>query len=206
MKANLLVVTGDEFKNSIISHLENHGFTLYFARGRLKVKEIFTEKKIDAALWLFSENEKELADDLLTILNEHQSIPVVIVTEKFVNYLFLEEIENMHSIIDINDDDEDIRKAVELACNQNLKKNVVSAEKDVSEIKFKNAVTNLIVEKRRPDAKKTENDEILTLNSPWIAVGKKEKDILSDSTGGKKTSKFRELLSQWKNRSEKSGN
>ena len=196
MKANLLVVTGDELEDSIASHLADRGFFLFFARGRLKVKEIFQENKIDAIIWMFNEKEKYLADDLVAIFAEHKSVPVVIITEKVVDYLFSDKVRNAHVNIDRNDDVEDIGRVIETACNQNLENGILPAEEGVPEIEFKNAVANLISEKRQTDGEKTGSHDTLKLSYPWIAVREKEKNILSQSEK-KKISLLKRLWLYW---------
>ncbi len=194
MKANLLVVTGNEFKNTITSDLENLGFSLYFARGRLKVKEIFKERQVDVIVWLLSEDEKRLAGDLLTIFNENEDVPIVIITEKLANYNFSEKIRASYTNIDINDDPKEIRKAIETACTQSLGKEAIRKEKDLPEIEFKNTVSSMVSDQKSYESDVHGSEDKLHLSSPWIAVGKKEKDILSDQMIEKKTSKIKSFI------------
>lgn len=199
MKANLLVVTSDEFEDTVTPHLEEHGFVLFFARGRLRAKEVFSKHEIDAVVWMFGEDEKGLAEDLSTIFKAHKSIPIVMVARKAADHTFSEKLENIHSVVDINDGAEDIRKVVEFACSQkSMERSAVPEEENVPEIKFKNVVSDLISNRGPTENDTIQNDKTLELDTQWFAVRESEKNIIYDTAGERKTSKLKGLLFPWR--------
>jgi len=193
MKANLLLVSNDDFPVHFSDYLERHNFTCYQARGRLKLRETFVETAIDTIVWLFKDYDAGLADDLIRTFNEFSEVPLVLLTEEYGNTDLSESISGVFAHLDVNDELEDIRRVIESACNIALEPNPEIKHVKLPEIDFKNAVRHLL--KAGPDTDSQPDDQSkLNLESPWLAVGKKEKKILAAGLIEKKQTPFQKIL------------
>lgn len=182
MKANLLIVSVDEFPPQVSHYLSKHGFTCYYSRGGMKTKEILKTEDIDAIIWLFLGHEKALAMDLLEIFNLHQEIPVIFLTRSYDELDFADEIKGLYANLDLNDDTDDLLKNVETACNQSLieEKAEKNTEPILPEIGFKNVVAQIfqesgLEEEAQPNSDPMSIQQTVLLN----AVDQKEKELLS---------------------------
>jgi len=182
MKANLLLVSVDEFPPQISYYLSEHGFTCLYSRGGMKTKEILKTEDIDTIIWLFLGHEKALAMDLLKIFNRHEDIPVIFLTRSYDELDFADEIKALFANLDLNDDIDDLLKNVETSCNQSLIEEKIEKEATpiLPEIGFKNVVAQIFEEsmteeENQPDADPMAIQQTTLLN----AVDQKEKELLS---------------------------
>jgi hypothetical protein len=181
MKANVLVVSADEFPARIAKHLEGHGLICFFARGGIKTKEVLGNQAIDAIIWLFLGHERALALDLLQIFNQRPDLPVVLITQNYDELDFVDDVKGLYANLDLNDDIEDIFRAIESSCTQQSPQpDMVKPIEvpDLPEIDFRNAFAQIL---QNPETPKTGsvNDELK--NTPfWNAVDQDEKRMLSE--------------------------
>lgn len=180
MKADLLIVSADDFPIHISRTLENFGFNCYSTRGGIKTKETLKSQNIDTIVWLFWGHEKELAKDLLKIFNRYPDIPIVFITQSYDELDFAEDMKGLFANVDVNDDVEDILLAVESACNQLIESTNETPPNNPPEIDFKNAVSLAIEQEARadkegPKEKKNPFGDVSLLN----AVDKNEKRLLT---------------------------
>jgi hypothetical protein len=181
MKANLLLVSNDDFPVGVSDYFKQHEFSCFFARGRLKIKEIFNHKKMDTIVWLFRDYDEGLASDLIKAFNEQDSIPLILITEAYGDSDLSEIVAGVYAHHDINDNLSDIRNSIESACN--LTEENISNEPariNLPEIDFKNAVRHLITESSDHASDVDDSKGKLVIDAPWSAVSKKEKNILSN--------------------------
>lgn len=200
MKANILIVSVDEFPEHISDFLEENGFSCFYSRGGLKTKEILKSQAIDAIIWLFLGYEKALATDLLEIFNKTPKVPIVLMTQSYDELDFAEDIDGLFANIDLNDDLDDLLKTIETASNGSPSAEPLAkpGESELPEIDFKNIVSELI---QNPPSKK--QDYIQKENNPlsdltlWDAVDENEKRVLSqpyDSGKNNLLSKLKRLF------------
>jgi len=183
MKANLLIVSVDEFPVHISHFLQKYGFSCFYSRGGLKTKEILKSQPIDTIIWLFLGYEKELAKDLLKIFNRSAEIPIVFITQSYDELDFAEDIKGLYANIDLNDDLDDLLKVIETASNQPVleEQNAKPVDSEPPEIEFKNIVSELIKESPNDQKESAGQDnnplQDLTL---WNIVDEREKRTLSE--------------------------
>lgn len=183
MKANILIVSVNEFPEHISHFLRQHGFSCFYSRGGLKTKEILKSQPIDTIIWLFLGYEKALAKDLLKILNKFAKIPIVLITQSYDELDFAEDIEGLFANIDLDDDLDDLLKTIETAINGPVpgEPRVKPEESELPEIEFKNVVSELFRESPLDKQNRIQPDNNplrdLTL---WDAVDENEKRTLSE--------------------------
>ena len=176
MKADLLIVSADDFPIHISRTLENFGFNCYSTRGGIKTKETLKSQNIDAIVWLYWGHERELAKDLLKIFNRYSSIPIVFITQSYDELDFAEDMKGLFANLDVNDDVEDILLTVESACNQLIESTKEPPPNNPPEIDFKNAVSLAIEQDARAENEGSkENHNPFKDVSLWNAVDKNEK-------------------------------
>jgi len=179
MKADLLIVSVDDFPIHISRTLENFGFNCNFARGGIKTKEIMKSQNVDAIVWMFWGHERELAKDLLKIFNRYKDIPIVFITQSYDELDFAEDIKGLYANIDLNDDVEDILITIESACNQLTETTIETPPNNPPEIDFKNAVSLAIEEKSKSGGvETTERQNPFNDVSLLNAVDQNEKRLL----------------------------
>jgi len=183
MKANVLIVSADEFPAPISQHLENHGFTCFYARGGIKTRELLNNQTIHTILWLFLGHERALALDLLKIFNKHPDIPIVLITQSYDELNFADDIKGLYANLDLNDDLEDFLRTLESSCSQ-LEPAAIREEKtesDLSEIDFRNAVSQIFQTAEKNELVQPPNTQDQLKNLPfWNAVDQNEKKLLSE--------------------------
>ena len=181
MKANLLLVSNDDFPVGVSDYFKQHEFSCFFARGRLKIKEIFNHKKMDTIVWLFRDYDEGLASDLIKAFNEQHNIPLILITEAYGDTDLSDIVAGVYAHYDINDNLSDIRNSIESACNL-TEENISNepARVNLPEIDFKNAVRHLITEPSDHASNGDDSKGKLVIEAPWSAVSKKEKKILSN--------------------------
>jgi hypothetical protein len=181
MKANLLLVSNDDFPVGVSDYFKQHEFSCFFARGRLKIKEIFNHKKMDTIVWLFRDYDEGLASDLIKAFNEQDNIPLILITEAYGDTDLSDIVAGVYAHHDINDNLGDIRNSIESACNL-TEENISNepARVNLPEIDFKNAVRHLITESSDHASNGDDSKGKLVIEAPWSAVSKKEKKILSN--------------------------
>ena len=181
MKANLLLVSNDDFPVGVSDYFKQHEFSCFFARGRLKIKEIFNHKKMDTIVWLFRDYDEGLASDLIKAFNEQDNIPLILITEAYGDTDLSDIVAGVYAHHDINDNLGDIRNSIESACNL-TEENISNepARVNLPEIDFKNAVRHLITESSDHASDVDDSKGKLVIDAPWSAVSKKEKKILSN--------------------------
>lgn len=176
-----MLVSNDDFPVRVSDYFKQHEFSCYFARGRLKIKEIFNREKMDVIVWLFRDYDEGLASDLIKAFNEQQNVPLILITEAYGDSDLSNIIEGVYAHHDINDNLSDIRNSIESACN--LTEENISSEPariNLPEIDFKNAVRHLITKTSNHASEVDESKGKLVIDAPWSAVSKKEKKILSN--------------------------
>jgi len=181
MKANLMLVSNDDFPVRVSDYFKQHEFFCFFARGRLKIKEIFDHEKMDTIVWLFRDYDEGLAGDLIKAFNEQKNIPLILITEAYGDADLSDIIEGVFAHHDINDNLSEIRNSIESACNLKEESNTNEPFRiNLPEIDFKNAVRQLITEPDKTAAEVEHSKGKLVIEAPWSAVSKKEKKILSN--------------------------
>lgn len=186
MDANLLIVSSEDLPNPLFVRLEDSGFTCFYSRGVLKTKEILGKQQIDAIVWLFLGHESALGKDLAGVFNRHADIPIVFITQNYEQLDFAEEVRGLYANLDMNDDQGDIIRTVETACNQSIIEDQQPEEtkSDTHEIEFRNIVSQ-VFGKTKESESNTEEDPKAKLPQVdlWEAVDKNEKQILAGKTG-----------------------
>ena len=179
MKADLLIVSADDFPIHISRTLEEFGFNCFFSRGGIKTKEILKTQHIHTIVWLFWGHERDLAKDLLKIFNRYHKIPIVFITQSYEELDFAEEIKGLFANVDLNDDVEDILLTIESACNQLIETSEQIPIANPPEIDFKKAVS-LVIDEKAGSAhdEATEGQNPFKDVSFWNAVDKNEKRLL----------------------------
>jgi len=181
MKANLMLVSNDDFPVRVSDYFKQHKFSCFFARGRLKIKEIFDREKMDTIVWLFRDYDEGLAGDLIIAFNEQDNIPLILITEAYGDADLSDIIEGVYAHHDINDNLSEIRNSIESACNLKDESNTNEPFRiNLPEIDFKNAVHQLISQPEKTTAEVEQSEGKLVIEAPWSAVSKKEKKILSN--------------------------
>ena len=199
MKADLLIVSADDFPIHISRTLENFGFNCYFTRGGIKTKETLKSQNIDSIVWLYWGHEKELAMDLLKIFNRHKNIPVVFITQSYDELDFAEDIKGLFDNVDVNDDVEDILLTVENACSQQFESTKETPPSNPPEIDFKNAVSLAIEEEAKTQKEDPEENQNPFENvSLWNAVDNNEKRLLAGDSTVKKQPLFSRIRKKFK--------
>ena len=183
MIGKILIVSANDFPETLANKFEENGFSCLFSRGRLKSKELLTENQIDCLVWLYPEYDSGLASDLLTLFNDFPDIPVVPIVQNY-NEDLKEEITAFFRSVDLNDDPLEIIQAVSEACSQSKTVSVtqqepVKQDAHLHEIDFKNAVHQLL---QNPDEEDQEDKSRLEILTPWIAVDENERKILRPPT------------------------
>lgn len=179
MKANLLIVSVDEFPLVLSQYLEQHGFSCSFSRGGIRTREILGSQNIDTIIWLFWGHELSLAQDLLKIFNKQAEIPIVFITQNYDELDFAERIKGLYANIDLNDDPEDLLSIVESACNQSVIVEEEATDANPPEIDFKNVVAQVF-----QDRSSNINRDQPAVKNPfkqvnlWSAVDQSEKKLL----------------------------
>lgn len=183
MNYSLLIVSAnDNILTPISEGLQDYGFSCFYARGRLKVKELLQEQDVNAIVWFYHGYNESLAKELLGTFDIYLEIPIILITKDFADPDFMKESRNTLFQIDQNEDVRDILSEVERACNQSHE---IQDEEDdlfaenLHEIDFKHAMNHIIVssdENREQEEKSSASLKVLT---PWIAVDSKEKQIIA---------------------------
>jgi len=189
MKANLLIVSVDEFPLHISHYLEDHGFRCFYSRGGIKTQETLSKHQIDTIIWLYLGHERALAGDLLKIFNQYKDIPLVFVTQSYDELDFAEDIKGLFANLDLNDDIEDFLGTIETSCNQPdfEETEEESAETEPAEIDFKNVVSRFFRRQTEAGEKKEDlESKPLKKITLWNAVDKTEKKLLSGPSKTKK--------------------
>ena len=188
MKANLLIVSVDEFPLVLSQYLEQHGFSCSFSRGGIRTREILGSQNIDTIIWLFWGHEQSLARDLLKIFNKQAEIPIVFITQNYDELDFAERIKGLYANIDLNDDPEDLLSIVESACNQSVIVEEEATDANPPEIDFKNVVAQVF-----QDRSSNINRDQPAVKNPfkqvnlWSAVDQSEKKLLVNEINPQKT-------------------
>lgn len=185
MNKSLLLISADDFPSNLISYFENQSFNCEFARGRLKIKEIFEKKKIDVAIWFFKGYDLSLAEDLITVFNSHDCVPVIMITLSYDDVEISKKVKNLFMVHDANDEIEDIHKSIFKACHESSFSSCETTEKNelfIPEINFKNVVREIVTDDGENGEKESASAERsrIDLETPWIAVDPAEKKILSE--------------------------
>ncbi len=186
MDANLLIVSSEDLPNPLFVRLEDSGFTCFYSRGVLKTKEILGKQQVDAIVWLFFGHESALGKDLAEVFNRHADIPIVFITQNYEQLDFAEDVRGLYANLDMNDDQGDIIRTVETACNQSIIEDQQPEEtkNDTHEIEFRNIVSQ-VFGKSKSDKKESDDQKAkLPQVDLWEAVDKKEKQILAGKISG----------------------
>ena len=183
MNKNLLLISADDFPAGLISYFENQNFICEFARGRLKIKEIFEKQKIDVAIWFFKGYDLALAEDLISVFNNFQNVPIIMITQSFEDVETSKKVSQLFAVYDANDEIEDIHKSIFRACHQSssaLDDEKPEKEVFIPEINFKNVVREIVSENKDEVETDEKEESMIDIETPWIAVDKNEKKILSE--------------------------
>jgi len=174
MDLKLLLIAADTFPVPLTEHMEDYGFSTIEARGRLKIKSLLENERLDAIVWCHEGYEASLADDLLETLNQRGGIPLVLLTGNFESPLIEADIQGAFGLLDMAQDPTDLLKAIEYACRKPIQEGAA-----LQEIDFKNLVSQVTGNKIQfangPSS-------ALKLKSAWLAVDKNEKRLLSSQS------------------------
>ena len=174
MNVKLLLISQKDFPPLLKGRLEAEGYHSTEARGRLKIKELAKDTKFNAVVWLFEGNDESLALDLADALNAEIPSPVLLLTTSFEKPSFTGNVERLFAIKDINDGVEEIIASLEKTCKQ-MGIAPKSGQQQVHEIDFKNKLGQMV----GAESEKGKIDAPLKLETPWVAVGQTEKNVLS---------------------------
>lgn len=175
MKLHLLLISSNGFPPRLLNLLERANFTLEQVRGRLRIKELSAHMSFDAAVWLYGEEDADLALELAESIEQQLTCPLVLVTKELESPPNLKNLPRLATRLDLNDEPAEFLRAVQGACSQS--RIAPSLPKhSVPEIDFKNAMSQVMEGKKPlPDT----DEPTLRLGTSWVAVDEVEKRILA---------------------------
>ncbi|MDT8446345.1 MAG: hypothetical protein RRB13_05560 [bacterium] len=173
MNLNLLLISALDFPEDLLEHMHDYGFSTKEARGRLKVKSLLEEAHFDAVVWCFEGYDRDLAQDLIQLLNLRQEIPLVLLSGDLEASDLTQQIKGTFGQLDLGEEPAELLKAIEFACVQppDTQGGVMQ------EIDFRNLVRQVTL--NRSEMGLPESPHTLKLQSAWVAVDGNEKRLLS---------------------------
>lgn len=172
MDLKLLLISALDFPEDLLEHIHDYGFSTHEARGRLKVKSLLESETFDAVVWCFEGYDRDLAQDLLQLLNQRGDTPLILLTGDLEASELTQDIRGAYGELDLGEEPGELLKAIEFACVQPPE----PQGGVMQEIDFRNLVRQVT---HHPGELNASGTQTMKLQSAWLAVDGNEKRLLS---------------------------
>ncbi len=176
MPVNLLCISAEPVSSSWEQVFKNYNFDAFYARGKLKVKQILQTERIQCILWQYTKLQHTFAQDIIDTLNQFPLVPVVVASyEPGIKSLDL--IQSTNKQIDLNDKPDLVCNAINFMINT-LQETQPNQDTDASPLESEIVFRHKIKQSLQTPKQELALHEKVPVTNFWLGVKPTEKQLL----------------------------